>query len=154
MTSFISTALAWDALDEDLKALLAERRVLHEFLDESSVAETFAHLRSWHPARMAHPRTGRPLLFVSENNVREIEGLDREGSAPLLARVFAALYAPEWRYDHVWQPGDFLVWDNRSLQHARPEVADPADGPRVMQRVALGTASFGEQFEALKAAAA
>ncbi len=151
-TSFISTALAWDALDEDLKDLLADRRVKHEFLDESTVSETFQHLHSWHPARMAHPRTGRPVLFVSENNVREIEGFSREDSAPLLDRIFTTLYAPERRYDHVWQPGDFLVWDNRTLQHARPKVADPADGPRIMQRVALGTHSFSDQFEARSAA--
>lgn len=147
-TSFISTALAWDALDDDLKQLLGDRRVKHEFLDESTVSQTFQDLHSWHPARMAHPVTGRPVLFVSENNVREIEGLSREESAPLLARIFAALYAPERRYDHVWKPGDLLVWDNRTLQHARPRIADPADGPRIMQRVALGTHTFAEQFEA------
>lgn len=147
-TSFVSTALAWDALGKDLKDLLADRQVKHEFLDESTVSETFQHLHSWHPARMVHPRTGRPVLFVSENNVREIEGLSREDSTPLLARIFSTLYAAERRYDHVWQPGDFLVWDNRTLQHARPKVADPADGLRIIQRVALGTHSFSEQFYA------
>jgi taurine dioxygenase len=147
-TSFVSTALAWDALGKDLKDLLTDRQVKHEFLDESTVSETFQHLHSWHPARMVHPRTGRPVLFVSENNVREIEGLSREDSTPLLARIFSTLYAAERRYDHVWQPGDFLVWDNRTLQHARPKVADPADGLRIMQRVALGNHSFTEQFEA------
>ncbi|MFM6931583.1 MAG: TauD/TfdA dioxygenase family protein [Novosphingobium sp.] len=146
-TSFISTALAWDALDQDLRDLLADRRVKHQFLDESTVSETFQHLYAWHPAGMKHPRTGRSVLFVSENNVREIEGISREDSAPLLDRIFATLYAPERRYDHVWQTGDFLIWDNRTLQHARPKIADPADGQRIMQRVALGTHSFAEQFE-------
>ncbi|MFM5929340.1 MAG: TauD/TfdA dioxygenase family protein [Novosphingobium sp.] len=153
-TSFISTALGWDALDQDLCDLLANRNVKHEFLDESTVSDAFQNLHSWHPARMAHPRSGRPVLFVSENNVREIEGFGREASAPLLERIFATLYAPERRYDHRWQAGDFLVWDNRTLQHARPKVADPADGPRVMQRVALGTLSFAEQFEARRPAMA
>lgn len=151
-TSFVSTALAWDALDEDLKNLLTDRQVKHEFLDESTVSETFSDLHAWHPARMSHPRTGRPVLFVSENNVREIEGFSREESAPLLARIFATLYAADRRYDHVWQPGDFLIWDNRTLQHARPKVANPADGLRIMQRVALGTHSFSDQFQARSSA--
>ena len=145
-TSFISAALAWDALDEGLKALLSDRQVKHEFLDESTVSETFRNLNSWHPVRRTQPRTGRQVLFVSENNVREIEGFSREESAPLLNRIFATLYAPERRYDHVWQSGDLLVWNNRTLQHARPKVADPANGPRIMQRVALGTHSFSDQF--------
>ncbi|MFM5907029.1 MAG: TauD/TfdA dioxygenase family protein [Novosphingobium sp.] len=153
-TSFISTAIGWDDLDDDLRDLLADRRVKHEFLDESTVSDAFQNLHSWHPARMAHPRSGRPVLFVSENNVREIEGFGREASAPLLERIFATLYAPQRRYDHHWQAGDFLVWDNRTLQHARPRIADPADGPRVMQRVALGTHSFADQFAAQRQALA
>ena len=101
---------------------------------------------------LPHPRSGRPLLFVTENHVTEIEGLDEAESAPLLARIFACLYAPERQYEHIWRPGDLLVWNNLAIQHARTRVAAPSAGRRVMQRVALGRHGFHDQVAALRAA--
>lgn len=150
-TTFVSNAAGWDAIDEDLKALLADRKAAAVFRDTHMVDAKWPPLVAWHPACMRHPRTGRSMIFVNENHVTEIEGLSEAESAPILARVFAAIYAPERRYEHHWQEGDLLVWDNLAIQHARTREAAPSAGRRVIQRVALGTHTFQQQVEALMA---
>jgi taurine dioxygenase len=60
-----------------------------------------------------------------------VAGVDPAESEELMAflRDFSEANAP--RYDHHWQAGDVLVWDNVGLQHRRD-----AQGPgktRVMR---------------------
>lgn len=43
-----------------------------------------------------------------------------------------------------------MVWSNLAIQHARPEVAELANGKRVMRRVQLGTIGFMAQVEKLR----
>ncbi len=52
----------------------------------------------------------------------------------LLEELLAHLYRPEHLYEHDWRPGDFLFWDNWSLQHARPD----GDENRTLRRVVIG----------------
>jgi len=33
------------------------------------------------------------------------------------------LYRPEGILDHQWRNGDFIIWDNLMLQHARPDLS-------------------------------
>ena len=42
---------------------------------------------------------------------------------------------PEHIYEHEWQVGDLLIWDNRATVHARTNF-DPAER-RVLRRMAL-----------------
>ena len=65
----------------------------------------------------------------------------------MLAELFAHLYAPENVYTHRWESNDLVIWDNLSVQHARPEEADLARGLRSMQRVALNDVPFVELVE-------
>ena len=30
---------------------------------------------------------------------------------------------PEFLYEHIWTPGDFLMWDNRCTNHARTDFS-------------------------------
>jgi taurine dioxygenase len=153
-TSFISAALAWDALPAELKSLLQGRKVRHYYDSAGEMGLDWPVLEQWHPARMEHPRTGRPLLFVTQNHTDRIEGLDEDDSAEVIAALFGILYAPERRYDHRWRAGDLLVWDNLAIQHARPAPATPEQGSRIMRRVALGTINVGEELERARRAAA
>jgi taurine dioxygenase len=83
-----------------------------------------------------HPRTGEPLLFITEGMTGGIVGLDPDQSEDLLEPVFAHLYAPENRLEFVWEPKDFVLWDNIALQHGRPNVttAGPA---RTLHKIGL-----------------
>jgi len=63
-----------------------------------------------------------------------VEGLPEGESRALLEELLEHLYRPEHIYQHCWQPGDFIFWDNWALQHARPEVSVN----RTLRRVATG----------------
>lgn len=65
-----------------------------------------------------HPRTGRTLLYVSQQATIEILGLSKEDNEELLAALFDHLYNSPGVLRHDWQEGDLVVWDNRLLQHA------------------------------------
>src|SRR5690606_12791878 len=92
-----------------------------------------------HPLRLIHPRTRKPLLFVTEYHANRIHELDAQESDRVISELFDHLYSDRMTYVHRWQPHDLLVWDNLAIQHARTERADPAGGKRNMQRVTLHT---------------
>jgi taurine dioxygenase len=42
---------------------------------------------------------------------------------------------PQFIYEHVWRPGDILMWDNRCTLHARTDFS--ADERRLLRRVTI-----------------
>jgi taurine dioxygenase len=149
-TTFVSNALAWDTLDPDLQADLSTRTCRHYYADDQGMELGWSEFEYWHPVRLPHYRSGRPLLFVTEHHVELIEGYDAEQSRELLERLFAHVYAPERQYEHVWELGDLVIWDNYAIQHARTREALPSDGPRKLQRIALGRHGFMDQLAELR----
>lgn len=153
-TTFISNACGWDALPAEVQYELHDIKGRHYYADGRLLDLDWPVFEYWHPVRMEHPHTGRPMLFVTEHHVDQLSGMAQQRSAELLPLLFAALYAPERRYEHVWRDGDLLVWDNRAIQHARTREADPSDGRRRLQRVQIGKHGFLEQLEKAKREAA
>lgn len=149
-TTYVSNAVAWRALPEELQADLQDRKGRHYFESQSGIHLGLTEFEHWHPLRLNHPQSGEPLLFATRHHTDRIEGMSEERSAEVLAELFAQLYAPERRYEHVWQLGDLVIWNNLAVQHARTKVADPADGPRIMRRVQLARVSFPEQLRRLR----
>ena len=90
--------------------------------------------RARHPVILQHPITGDPVLYVNEMQTECIDGLAPDESDDLLQELFGHLYSGDFTYEHQWQLGDLIVWDNVAVQHAR---RDPVDGPRTLQRVTL-----------------
>ena len=82
-----------------------------------------------------HPRTGVPVINANEMHTDRVLGLDPDESEALLAEVYAVLYGDDNVYEHRWDVGDVLVWDNVALHHGRH--AFPVDEPRTLQRVCL-----------------
>lgn len=96
------------------------------------------------PVIMPHPRTGEPILYISEMQTARIDGMDPAESDALLQELFAVLYAPEHVYRHYWNRGDLLIWDNFALQHARCDLTGMT--PRRLQRIVAADRSFFELF--------
>ncbi|MFX9193219.1 TauD/TfdA family dioxygenase, partial [Acinetobacter baumannii] len=68
-----------------------------------------------HPVVRTHPATGRRALFVHEGvTTRIVDGAPPPG---LLQRLFDHSTEERFRYRHRWQPGDLVMWDNRSTMH-------------------------------------
>jgi taurine dioxygenase len=148
-TRFANSASAVDVLPEVTRAELRGLHVVHCIdsvdgrdnvrtrLDDvgGASASTVDYPRFSRPAIWPHPVTGRPLLFVLEQQASHIEGMTATQSDPLLAAAFAALYDPSNVYEHHWAVGDLVVWDNLMLQHGRP--GNPNTVRRSLRRVAM-----------------
>jgi len=141
-TTYVSGAAAWRKLPPDLQELLADKTLLHRYV--SRMAYGWPDFDAEHPVRLLHPRTGEPVLFVTEHHAEHILEMDEAQSRAVLDALFATLYAPDARYEHQWQLDDVLMWDNLVLQHARTEHSDPARGRRALQRVALAEVGLQE----------
>jgi taurine dioxygenase len=86
-----------------------------------------------HPLRYPDRLAGEPTLLVDELFFDCAIGWDRDESEAMRTEVHRHLYAERNLYQHHWQIGDLVVWDNLGLQHGRKPV--PSDGPRTLRRV-------------------
>jgi taurine dioxygenase len=147
-TAFVSSIDAWARLSPEQKSKLGSLTLHHRHV--SKAVNVLPEFNADHPVRLEHPRTGEPLLYVTEYHAQRILELEPAESEALIAQLFAHLYADENVYVHQWKLNDLIVWDNFAVQHARPQAAEPQDGARAMQRVALGEATFEELIERAK----
>jgi alpha-ketoglutarate-dependent taurine dioxygenase len=100
--------------------------------------------RAVHPVAFPHPVTGEWTLFVNPTQTDRILGLAEEESEALLGRLFGAMYATENIHEHTWTEGDLVIWDNRSLAHARRH--NDSGGARTLRRVVFGEKSPWEEW--------
>ncbi len=82
-----------------------------------------------------HPETGKRLLYANRLMTDHIVELEREESGRILHRLFDHSEQSRFIYEHVWQPGDLVMWDNFATLHARTDF-DPSE-TRVLRRVAV-----------------
>ena len=94
-----------------------------------------AFAESTHPVFRTHEETGRKAIYVNRLMTERVEGLPPEESERLLAQVYDHAEKRDWLYEHVWRPGDLLVWDNRCSMHARTDF--PAGERRLMLRTTV-----------------
>lgn len=147
-TTFVSGRAAWKKLPDALQDELADKTLLHFHV--SNEAYGWPDFEAEHPVRLIHPRTGDPILLVTEHHAKRILELSEERSRAVLDELFATLYAPEARYEHRWQLDDLLMWDNLAIQHARTQHSDPGEGKRALQRVALAEVGLPELIERVR----
>jgi taurine dioxygenase len=137
-TCFANMYRACDKVPAEMKQLLAGRRALHVY-DYGTVgridpdtADLSRIRHQWQPVFVANPETGRAALYVNRLMTARIEGLPRGESDAILERLFAIVEDRAIVYEHVWRPGDLVMWDNRCSCHARTDF--PADEVRMLRR--------------------
>jgi alpha-ketoglutarate-dependent taurine dioxygenase len=133
-TIFVSGANAWKTLPDDLRKKIEGLKVLHTAgvvrrgdQSEVLVTEVTNPPTTITPLAMPHPRTGEIILYACEQMTKEVVGVSPQESEEILQEVFDHLYSPAAQWDHQWQEGDFVVWDNIAMQHARKNVE--VEGP-------------------------
>jgi len=113
--------------------------------------------RTAHPCIGHYPGSGAPYVYVTELHTHHIVNMERGQSDDLLRTVEAVLYEATWMYEHHWQPGDLLIWDNHTTQHARGPVPDleidPTAPARSLRRVVVGPIDYQDQMALAGAAA-
>ena len=143
-TRFSSMVHGFQSLPDELRARIEGLRAVHEtgqqrrgeHKDQLVVPQHEVLRSTVKPVVWRHPRTGRPLLFVSQQMTARIEGLAPDESELLLEQLFAHLYRPGLVFDHEWRQGDLVVWDNLAVQHARGNVE--IEGPERTLRKVIG----------------
>ena len=150
-TQFANMYKAYDTLPDDLKRTLATCHAEHQYyagtVDKAQPSASLTGVRQ-HPLFIAHEETGRIALYASRLLTTRIVELPADESDEILEALFDHSEKPELVYEHVWTPGDFVMWDNRCINHAR---TDFSEGER---RLLRRTTVFGVDPVAAKAAAA
>ena len=85
-----------------------------------------------------HPVSGKPVIVMSIEECRELEGMGERDSRTLLEEILAIVTAPERVYRHRWQEGDFMVWDNRCIMHSPTPYTYAHERRRLHRVIGLG----------------
>jgi len=141
-TEFAGAAAAWDALPDDMRAFLADRRAVFDFVGRKRALtptrdEIDRNPPVTHPIARTHPRTGHKCLYVMRDDCTGIEGLDHDDAEALIAALADHIVKPAHIYRHQWQPGDLLMWDNCTVQHRAIQDYDLPQR-RLMHRTTVG----------------
>ncbi|PLW67230.1 TauD/TfdA dioxygenase family protein [Pseudohalioglobus lutimaris] len=168
LTGFGDLAKAYDALDEDTKALLEKLEVAYSFSMQRRHMR-YVNLEGYepgpfsprkpadvgfpdfadavYPAVITHPVSGRKVLEVVEQFLDRVItpqqfGLSNDESIELLERLVAHGKKPEFTYFHKWQEGDMVLWDNWRAMHCttgtRPGVKRVINRTTIEGDITLG----------------
>ena len=155
-TKFANMYQAYENLPQRLKERIEGRRVLQVFdeIQDSRLdlakfnLEDLKHHNQ--PIVLRHPETGKLALYVNRLMSHIVEGLDQAESDALLEELYEYTEDPALVYEHVWKPGDLLMWDNLCSIHARTDF--PKEERRLMRRMTIGGQAVIPAWENLDAA--
>jgi alpha-ketoglutarate-dependent taurine dioxygenase len=133
-TMFVSAVDAWETLPGELRSKVEHLSAIQHYDpdvyrkrangDADVLVSTYDTGEDFFttPIAYKHPRTGKTILYVCQQTTQRIADMPEEESEPLLEALLDHLYAKGKELAHNWQEGDFIVWDNLALHHARPNV--------------------------------
>lgn len=125
-TVFTSMRLAYEALSEAMKQMLAPLKAVHSFAGAKNAAWSHEKVveedleganTAEHPVVRVDPDTGAKSLFVNPGNTSHLCGFAPEESEALLSFLYNHSLRPDFQYRHCWQPRDLVIWDNRCTLH-------------------------------------
>lgn len=155
-TSWYNTIKAYDALTPELKAHIDQLQLItynpfvransnkgsdnyannspyYRFKDQPILGHAYPH-----PLVRTHPETGRKALWLNTRSEVELLNYDDVAASALIAQLRKHILKPEFRYDHSWETGDIVFWDNQVTLHSRTPF--PAEQRRLLKRISLAGA--------------
>ena len=132
--------LAYETLPADVQQRIAALKAMNVYDYDNNPTTRGSTIRAGvphhaHPVVRTHPDTGRKALFVNRLMTDHILDMPRAESDRLLQSLFDHQEQRRFVYEHVWRPGDLMLWDNRCSLHARTDF-DPRER-RLLRRVAI-----------------
>jgi taurine dioxygenase len=140
-THFCDMYGAYERLSASWKKRIAGLRAVHNLdfsrtrrhgEDPLTEAQRLAKPPVDHPIVRTHPETGRKCLFLGDH-AEYIQGMPYDEGRALIEELNALAVHPDLTYEHRWQTGQLLVWDNRCVMH-RATGYDAATQGRVIRR--------------------
>jgi alpha-ketoglutarate-dependent taurine dioxygenase len=150
-TWFANTCAGYAALPEARKVAIQDLQVVHDLAysrslvpnqPEFSVAERAAVPPVVQPLVRPHSGTGQNALYLG-CHAREIVGMGLAEGRALLRELEQWTTQPQFVYAHRWQPGDYVIWDNRGTMH-RVTPYDASVYRRVMHRTEVSGAALDQ----------
>ena len=132
-TYFANMHLAYETLDESLKARFEPLMAIHDASRNSAgmLRKGYAEITdvrdtpgARHPLVHTHPRSGKKCLFLGRRPNSYIVGLEVDESEALLDTLWAHATQAHHAMTHEWRLGDVLMWDNLAVLHKR-DAFDP-----------------------------
>jgi len=152
-TEFADMRAAYDALDDETKALVedlvCEHSLLYSrgFLGFEVTPEERAMFR---PVRQrlvrSHPVTGRKSLYLA-SHAGTIVGWPMPEARALLRDLAEHATQPQFVYVHRWRQYDLVIWDNRQVMH-RVRRFDESEVRDMRRTTVAGDAPTVEQVAA------
>ena len=140
-TCFANMYKAYENVPADLKAKLDGRKILqiHDYKRRERIdiynSDISGMLQYEQPIFVTHPATKRKALYISRLMSAKIEGLAPDENEEILEQLFDISEDPSVVFEHVWEKGDMVMWDNYASIHMRRDF--PRDEPRLMLRLTL-----------------
>ncbi len=130
-TAWANMYAAYAALPEDIKMRIGNLKAIHirdrRKNPRAGISDTFDRdvneyydikvPDSLHPMVRTHPITGQKSLYVSPRFTVAIDGIDNIEGQRLLDELFEHQKKPEFIYQHKWEVGDLVFWDNSATIH-------------------------------------
>ena len=130
-TAWANMYAAFAALPEDIKMRIGNLKAIHirdrRKNPRAGISDTFDRdvneyydikvPDSIHPMVRTHPITGQKSLYVSPRFTVAIDGIDNIEGQRLLDELFEHQKKPEFIYQHKWEVGDLVFWDNSATIH-------------------------------------
>lgn len=151
-TTWYNTIKAYDALDQTMKEHIDSLQLitynpfvraqsnkgsnnysntpLYRFKNQPILGHAYPH-----PLVRTQPETGRKALWLNERSEVELVNYNDQAGSELIAQLRAHLLKPEFRYEHTWQQGDIIFWDNQVTLHSRRPF--PSEQKRLLKRISL-----------------
>lgn len=123
-TVFANMYQAYEVLSAPVKALAASLTAVHDgalpwkgaYGIEPPAGTQYS--RTEHPVVIAHPDTGRPVLFVNRGFTTQLKGVKALEARHLLEMFFHHIEATPLIQCRVkWEPNTLVMWDNVATQH-------------------------------------
>lgn len=144
-TWFASNIHGWQTLPEPLRSRVRTLAIqnMGDFERGDQMARLYL-VEGLNPANPSidvplvreHPASGQEQLYCCHMMTARVLSLSEQESRELLRQLFDHIYARENVYQHRWEPGQLVVWDNVALQHARPQSL-LSHGERTLRRVCV-----------------
>jgi taurine dioxygenase len=149
-TLFANMTMAYEALSDGMKKLIAELHGIHMSGTRKIANETTGTVRADEQKRInppvaqpvvrVHPETGRKALYLGEK-VKRFDGMTDEESRPLIDYLNRHATRPEFVYRHQWRENDIVIWDNRCTMHQALGDFDETQLRHLERTTVLGTPS-------------
>lgn len=152
-TGFIDMVAVLASLPKETRLSLSTQHAVHEgqwryIISEKDVGLSVEELLTRdrlevppviHPMVIRHPATRAESLYINEGFTKKILGIPPHESEQQLKELFSLIAQSPNRYEHTWQRGDLVLWDNRSVVHR----AFPAtSGNRILFRLGIKDGPF------------